>query len=88
MPRNRSRLSGATEPLLEQLIDQHGLERAAVTQANVFLRAVPIDAWRLGERDAAPAAAVALDLLSYLDARSARAGRVLLARLDEHRRGT
>jgi hypothetical protein len=48
----------------------------------VILRAVPSDAWWLEQREAAPIAAVALDLSFYADSRSARAGHELLAKLD------
>jgi len=67
------------------LIEKYALEPASAAQANVLLRAVPIEAWLLGGRNAGPVAAVALDLAAYPDARSSRAGRELLARLDERR---
>lgn len=67
---------------LAALVREHGLEEASAPQANVVLRAVPDDAWMLDDRRVAPRAAVALDLASYLDSRSARVGMELLERLD------
>jgi excisionase family DNA binding protein len=67
---------------LQALIAEHALQAAEPAQANVTLRAVPDDAWSLHARHYAPAAAVALDLALYPDARSARAGMGLLNNLD------
>lgn len=73
------------EQRLEQLIDEHALQPAEPAQANLTLRAVPDGAWMLDSREVAPTAAVALDLTSYTDPRSARVGRNLLDALDrEH----
>jgi hypothetical protein len=68
---------------LTNVIAEHGLQQArGVGEDNVILRAVPVDAWRLGGRESAPIAAVALDLSFYPDSRSARTGHELLAKLD------
>jgi excisionase family DNA binding protein len=67
---------------LAALVREHALQDAHPTQANVMLRAVPKDAWMLGARELAPAAAVAIDLASYADSRSARTGKRLLKELD------
>lgn len=67
---------------LPELVQQHALQDARPTQANVVLRAIPDDVWMLAARKQAPVAAVALDLADYPDSRSARAGRHLLADLD------
>ena len=67
---------------LDAIAREYGLEDAAASQANVILRAVPHDAWVLDERRIAPRAAVALDLASYADPRSARVGLRLLKRLE------
>ena len=72
---------------LAALVHEHALQDAHPTQANVTLRAVPEDVWMLNARELAPAAAVAIDLASYADSRSARAGKRLLEELDRgHRR--
>jgi len=63
----------------------HDLELAPGAEANVILRVVPDDAWILAGRRVAPVAAVALDLASYPDPRSGRAGEKLLKRLDRER---
>ena len=62
----------------EEIVRAHALEEAPVAQANVTLRVVPDEAWMLGGRRIAPKAAVALDLASYSDSRSARVGTELL----------
>lgn len=68
---------------LATVIADHGLQQApGVGEDNVILRAVPVEAWRLSERESAPIAAVALDLSFYPDSRSARVGHELLAKLD------
>lgn len=68
---------------LATAIAEHELQEArGVGEDNVILRAVPVDAWRLDERESAPIAAIALDLSFYSDSRSARIGRELLAKLD------
>jgi len=64
---------------------QHALEPASPADANVILRVVPDAAWMLDGRRVAPLAAVAIDLASYPDPRSARAGIKLLQRLDRER---
>lgn len=74
------------ERRLGHLIAEHALQPAEPAQANVTLRAVPDGAWVLDSREVAPAAAVALDLTSYTDPRSARVGRSLLDTLDRDRR--
>jgi hypothetical protein len=72
---------------LDTLVAEHGLQEISeVGQDNVILRAVPDDAWRLASYKAAPVAAVALDLSFYSDSRSARAGKELLAQLEEKAR--
>jgi hypothetical protein len=68
---------------LESVVREHGLQDAPSAEANVLLRAVPAEAWMLDGRKVAPRAAVALDLASYPDARSASAGMRLLAELDQ-----
>jgi excisionase family DNA binding protein len=61
----------------------HALEPAVIGAGNVLLRVVPDSAWHLDSRaGVAPEAAVALDLLGAADARSQRAGRRLLKRLE------
>lgn len=67
---------------LDALMREHGLEPVAASEANVIVRAVPDDAWLLDGRRVAPRAAVALDLASYPDSRSARVGAELMAALD------
>jgi hypothetical protein len=74
------------EPGLAGLIGDYGLQDAPAGQANVMLRAVPGEAWLLEGRRAAPKAAVAVDLASYADSRSARVGMQVLRAL-EHERG-
>ncbi len=74
------------EQRLEQLIAEHALQPAEPAQANVTLRAIPDGAWMLDARELAPPAAVALDLTSYSDPRSARVGRNLLNTLDRDHR--
>lgn len=69
------------------VVREHGLEAATASQSNLVLRAVPDEAWFLDARRVAPTAAVALDLASYLDSRSSRAGMDLLQRLDDRRTG-
>lgn len=71
---------------LADVIAEHALDPAPSAEANVILRAVPDDAWLLAGRDAAPLAAVALDLAAYPDPRSSRVGQQLLARLDQQAR--
>lgn len=63
----------------------HALDPAGPAEANVMLRVVPDAAWILQDRRFAPVAAVALDLASYPDPRSARAGEERLERLDRER---
>jgi excisionase family DNA binding protein len=70
------------EPRLAALIGEYGLQDAPAGQANVMLRAVPREAWLLEGRRAAPKAAVAMDLASYADARSARVGMQVLRALE------
>ena len=72
---------------IKALASNYGLEPAAAHEANVILRAVPDDGWLLEDRRIAPRAAVGLDLASYPDSRSARAGAEVLAQLDAERRG-
>jgi hypothetical protein len=67
---------------LEGILHAYGLEEAPATQNNVMLRAVPDDAWVLTNRRIAPRAAVAVDLASYHDPRSARVGMELLEQLN------
>jgi hypothetical protein len=74
------------EQKLEGLIHEHALEPARPSQANIILRAVPREAWMVGGRKFAPPAAVALDLASYPDSRSARVGQELLSDLEHGRR--
>lgn len=64
---------------MEAITSEHGLEPVAAHESNVMLRTVPDDAWFLEGRRVAPRAAVALDLASYPDARSARVGAAVLA---------
>lgn len=73
------------ESSIAVLAREHALEGAGHRDANVVLRAVPGNAWFLDGRRNAPEAAVALDLASYPDARSQRAARELIARLDAQR---
>jgi hypothetical protein len=70
---------------LDRLVAEYGLNESPGSRANVILRAVPDDAWCLGDRRVAPPAAVGFDLARYPDSRSARVGRELLGRLDEAR---
>lgn len=67
---------------LDALVREYGLEAAPESRASISLRVVPDDAWVLTDRRIAPQAAVALDLASYPDPRSARVGMELLERLD------
>jgi excisionase family DNA binding protein len=67
---------------LQEVVHDYGLEDAAPSQSSVMLRAVPDEAWVLNGRRIAPRAAVALDLASYPDPRSARVGIGLLEQLD------
>jgi len=70
---------------LESFVARHGLEPAGV-EGNVRLRLAPEDVWaHVGGRDAAPAAAVALDLAGELDPRSKRSGREALRAIDRGR---
>ncbi len=71
---------------LDRLIREHALEPTHPSQANLTLRAVPREAWMIGGRKLAPPAAVALDLTSYPDSRSARVGQQLLSDLEHGRR--
>jgi hypothetical protein len=71
--------------LIATLERDHALEPAPAAEANVILRVVPDAAWMLRDRRVAPLAAVALDLASYPDPRSGRAGEKLLKRLDRER---
>ncbi len=75
------------ESRLNKLVKEHALHPAEGA-GNVLLRIVPDEAWpfRHAERQA-PAAAVALDLAESPDARSVKAGRQLLRRLDREIRG-
>jgi hypothetical protein len=67
---------------LSEFVARHALERAGV-EGNVRLRPVSKEAWRFLEgRQAAPMAAVALDLAEERDPRSARSGRKALRALD------
>jgi excisionase family DNA binding protein len=68
--------------LVEPLQREHALERVSEPESNVVLRAVPGDAWLLGDRRFAPVAAVAVDLWSYVDPRAARVGAELIGRID------
>jgi hypothetical protein len=70
---------------MEAVASKYGLEPAAANEANVIMRTVPDDAWLLEDRRIAPRAAVALDLASYPDSRSARIGAEVLAELDAAR---
>jgi excisionase family DNA binding protein len=63
------------------LISDHALSEVPRAQANVTLRMVPDRAWHLADADAAPIAAVALDLAEDSDPRSRRAGERLLDQL-------
>ena len=69
----------------DAVVEEYGLEPAPVSRANVILRAVPDEAWSLASRRVAPSAAVGVDLAGYVDSRSTRVGRDLLARLDAER---
>ena len=71
---------------LDGLIREHALEPARPSRANLTLRAVPREAWMIGGRKLAPPAAVALDLTSYPDSRSARVGQEMLSDLEHGRR--
>jgi len=70
---------------LAPLVRHHGLQEAAEGDANVLFREVPDDAWMLQQRRVAPAAAVGLDLASYADPRSSRAGLQLLGEIADER---
>jgi hypothetical protein len=70
------------EETLDRLIREHALEPTRPSQANLILRAVPREAWIIGGRKFAPLAAVALDLASYPDSRSARVGQELMSDLE------
>jgi hypothetical protein len=74
------------EQRLEQLIAEHALQPVEPALASVTLRAVSDGAWMLDTRESAPPAAVALDLATSPDPRSARAGRSLLDALDRSHR--
>jgi hypothetical protein len=67
---------------LDSVVRDHALQDAPASQANVVLRAVPPEAWMMLEgRRFAPRAAVALDLASYPDSRSSKAGVRILEQL-------
>lgn len=71
-----------SEAELKGFVARHGLEPAGV-EGNVRLRLVATDGWAyVGGRDAAPVAAVALDLAGEADPRSNRSGREALRALD------
>ena len=70
---------------LAALIRRHGLQETAEGDASVLLREVPDDAWMLQQRRVAPPAAVGLDLASYADSRSSRAGLQLLGEIADER---
>jgi hypothetical protein len=70
---------------LSKLVAEHGFQPVAAREANLILRTIPDDAWMLADHKGAPIAAVALDLASYPDSRSSRAGMDLIARLDRTR---
>jgi hypothetical protein len=67
----------------DAVIREHALQPTSEPEANVILRAVPDAAWVIGDRSAAPLAAVALDLADYPDSRSARTGRDLIAQIQQ-----
>jgi len=72
------------ESCLREFQQAHALEPAGIGVGNVLIRVVPDSAWHLDPHGAVvPPAAVALDLLGAGDARSQRAGRQLLKRLEE-----
>ena len=73
------------ESRVQQLVRTHRLQEAPLLQTNVTLRAVPDDAWMLVGRRVAPEAAVAIDLSSYPDPRSARVGVRLLEQFEHGR---
>lgn len=60
---------------------EHVLEPAEGTEGNVLLRIVPDPAWHLSRR-LAPFAAVAIDLSEEADARSIRAGKKAIDRIE------
>ena len=60
---------------------EHALEPAAGMEGNVLLRVVPDPAWHLSRR-LAPLAAVAIDLSEDADARSIRAGKKAIDRIE------
>jgi hypothetical protein len=68
--------------LIRPLQRDHALEPMSGPESNVILRAVPDDAWLLGDRRFAPLAKVAVDLCSYADPRAARVGAELVASID------
>ncbi|MBS1860231.1 MAG: hypothetical protein JSS68_00825 [Actinobacteria bacterium] len=74
--------------VLDQLVVEHGLAPASMSEANIALRIVPGDVWEdfLAGRPHAPAAVVALDLAEEPDPRSQAAGKGLLARLEREAR--
>lgn len=72
--------------LVAALERAHRLQRVSAPESNVILRAVPDEAWVLDGLRFAPAAAVALDLLSYADPRARRAGASLVAGVARERR--
>lgn len=60
---------------------KHALESADNTEGNVLLRVVPDPAWHLPGQ-LAPLAAVAIDLAEEADARSVRAGKKAIERIE------
>lgn len=73
---------------LRRFVSEHALSPADV-DGNVRLRVVPADVWRslkLGSRDVAPPAAVALDLAEERDPRSRAAGGKILREIDRANR--
>jgi Helix-turn-helix domain len=70
------------EDRVAELAGEHALLPEAPSGANVVLRAVPAGAWHLGDRGVAPLAAVALDLASDSDSRSAKVASEVLKQLD------
>lgn len=71
-----------SEAELKGFVVRHGLEPAGV-EGNVRLRLASKDVWdQIGGRDAAPVAAVALDLAGEADPRSNHSGREALRALD------
>lgn len=68
---------------LNEFEHAHALEPASLGAGNVLVRVVPDSAWHFSPgQNAAPQAAVALDLVDDVDPRSQRAGRELLKRID------